>query len=667
MKNRLCLLFMMTVYALSIFSIKAENAPFRVVGYFVNWYNTKAYARTFDYSQVTHLNYAFVNIASATGELEQPGSDLDTLVARAHARNVKVLASLGGGSQTSNTKKWYNDIMLTTEGRALFSHKILLFINKYKLDGFDIDLEGDLIKKGYYDAFIQTLSDSLKSKDKLLTAALNGDGSDNMYNTTLAYFDWINIMSYDFTGAWTPDNPGQHASFEHAVLGVTNWSARGVKKENLCVGVPFYAHAFLTDIGMDYKNYNEILPKYPYAYQQDTVGHMIYYNGIPTIKQKTNMALERAGGIMIWALQYDVTGSKSLLKAIDEAVKSYNKDNKAPVPTIVYPTKDTTQVIGNIDVLVKVTDADGNFMKNNVYVNGVLTATGTNPENLFNLKNLSAGKNILIIESLDEQYKAGYDTIAVTVTNGVARSAFNNTPMNIPGIIEAENYDVGGPNVTFYDATPGNSGLKYRPDAIDIEDCLDATKGYDVGWTASGEWLEYTINVKNKGLYDFEIRTATPNAGRTIVLAVDGTDITNQVALPNTGSWQKWSSTSVKNCRLEEGQHILRAKYIAGNYNINYIRVTASTVDLDQVSATKVTLYPNPATDFINIESNKQNRGITRYEILDLNGKKRVSTTSSGSGSEKETIVVSSLPQGFYLLKSTGEDGKSSCNYFLKN
>jgi hypothetical protein len=51
-------------------------------------------------------------------------------------------------------------------------------------------------------------------------------------------------------------------------------------------------------------------------------GKTLYYNGIPTIKMKTNLAIEEASGIMIWQLSGDAPGAKSLLQAIDEVVKA---------------------------------------------------------------------------------------------------------------------------------------------------------------------------------------------------------------------------------------------------------------------------------------------------------------------------------------------------------
>jgi GH18 family chitinase len=47
-------------------------------------------------------------------------------------------------------------------------------------------------------------------------------------------------------------------------------------------------------------------------------GRIIYYNGIPTIKQKTQLAKKEASGIMIWQLLGDASGDKSLLNAVYE-------------------------------------------------------------------------------------------------------------------------------------------------------------------------------------------------------------------------------------------------------------------------------------------------------------------------------------------------------------
>jgi hypothetical protein len=77
---------------------------------------------------------------------------------------------------------------------------------------------------------------------------------------------------------------------------------------------------------------------------------------------------------------------------------------------------------------------------------------------------------------------------------GTTESPYGGTAAAIPGTIQAENYDLGGQNVAYYDTTAGNSGGAYRTDDVDIEATTDTGGGYDIGYTAPGEWLAYTVN-----------------------------------------------------------------------------------------------------------------------------------------------------------------------------
>ena len=49
--------------------------------------------------------------------------------------------------------------------------------------------------------------------------------------------------------------------------------------------------------------------------------YFLYYNGIPTIKQKAALAKEKASGIMIWQVKGDARGKAPLLRALHEVAK----------------------------------------------------------------------------------------------------------------------------------------------------------------------------------------------------------------------------------------------------------------------------------------------------------------------------------------------------------
>lgn len=54
----------------------------------------------------------------------------------------------------------------------------------------------------------------------------------------------------------------------------------------------------------------------------DEAGNTIYYNGLPTIRAKATYVKEQGlGGVMIWSLDYDGKGDRSLLSAIYQTLR----------------------------------------------------------------------------------------------------------------------------------------------------------------------------------------------------------------------------------------------------------------------------------------------------------------------------------------------------------
>ncbi len=64
----------------------------------------------------------------------------------------------------------------------------------------------------------------------------------------------------------------------------------------------------------------ELDPANAYAYR-DEVG-AIFYNGIPTMVKKTELAIKSFGGIMIWEITQDSGDDLSLLRAIERTLRS---------------------------------------------------------------------------------------------------------------------------------------------------------------------------------------------------------------------------------------------------------------------------------------------------------------------------------------------------------
>jgi GH18 family chitinase len=307
---------------LLMFSLTAQ-AERRVVAYVPNWVDLSKFSDSIEYGKITHINIAFENPKDATGDLSFSKRN-EVLIKKARENKVKVLISIGGGAASGNKAllERYYDLVSATK-RADFAAKLGAYVETHGFDGLDVDIEGPAINQDY-GAFIDELAKVLKPKDKLLTCALSkGYGGNKVKDETLKHFDFVNIMAYDGAGAWNPNAPGQHSSMEFAKNNVKFWLDKGLPKSKAVLGVPFYGYGFGEAYRKSSYAYNDILQKYPGAEKVDQIGSTIWYNGIPTIKAKTQYVVdEELGGIMIWSLDNDVKGEHSLLSAIDETLKA---------------------------------------------------------------------------------------------------------------------------------------------------------------------------------------------------------------------------------------------------------------------------------------------------------------------------------------------------------
>ena len=128
-----------------------------------------------------------------------------------------------------------------------------------------------------------------------------------------------------------------------------------------------------------------------------------------------------------------------------------------------------------------------------------------------------------------------YPSIASAVLTMHQPGPYFDTPLQILGKIEAENYDYGESGETYYDTDANNNGGKYRNDGVDISSSWDTDGGYIIGWINTGEWLLYTVDV-NDTIANIQLRVAAWNSGGKIKIELDGTHIA-EAAVPSTGSW----------------------------------------------------------------------------------------------------------------------------------
>ncbi|WP_440905995.1 di-heme oxidoredictase family protein [Catenovulum sp. SX2] len=129
---------------------------------------------------------------------------------------------------------------------------------------------------------------------------------------------------------------------------------------------------------------------------------------------------------------------------------------------------------------------------------------------------------------------------------------------------EAEDY------INYFDTSAGNAGGQYRTDDVDIEITTDTGGGYNVGWTESGEWLEYSAEFA-AGDYQLTARVASQVGGGQFYLSVAGQNsATAQVDA--TGGWQTFVTTDLGTITIPaDGDYTVRIQIEQGLANINWI------------------------------------------------------------------------------------------------
>src|SRR5689334_10562096 len=282
--------------------------PFRIVGY-TSFSGFAAAALQLD--KLTHINYAFL-IPNADGTFVDMGQSqgLAQLAATAHKHNIKVLISVGGWGYDAQFEQFAADPAM----RSSFVTALVQFVQKYNLDGADIDWEypdAGASSQNFTD-LMHELSVALRPQGKLLTAAVPalGSNADPISPEVFGDVDFLNIMAYD-----GPDL--NHSSYEYAEGALAYWAGRGLSAAQTVLGVPFYARP----LEVPYRKLVDSDAKALENDQIDYFGTTVYYNGAPTLRRKTELAKQKANGIMIWTLEEDSPGEASLLKAIYEAAK----------------------------------------------------------------------------------------------------------------------------------------------------------------------------------------------------------------------------------------------------------------------------------------------------------------------------------------------------------
>ncbi|WP_081482823.1 glycosyl hydrolase family 18 protein [Pyrococcus sp. ST04] len=259
----------------NIVKVTTPPQPYRIVVYYISW---GIYARAFSpydipFENVTHVNYAFLKLLeNGTVTWADPWADPMNLESFKELKRrypaVKFLISVGGWTLS----KYFSPVAADPKKREEFIRSAISIIRKYNLDGIDIDWEypgGGGMEDNYVSPddpknFIILLREFREALDKagkedkkhyLLTVAAPASidiASRIDWEEASKYLDFINVMTYDYAGPWSPvtahnaplyKNPNgpDYGSVNETIM----WYLRHVPdKRKIVLGLPFYARSF---------------------------------------------------------------------------------------------------------------------------------------------------------------------------------------------------------------------------------------------------------------------------------------------------------------------------------------------------------------------------------------------------------------------------------------
>ncbi len=268
---------------------------------------------------------------------------------------------------------------------------------------------------------------------------------------------------------------------------------------------------------------------------------------------------------------------------------TFNKEEKDESISIGFGDS-PVEILGGEKATITVDASSNTSTINNVkvYINNLLVATLTEAPYTVEYEPTGNGKVTVMAIATDAEGRSNSASYTMKVT--AKREPFTaGKPATLPGTLQTEYYDKGGEGAAYHDNDAQNQGdANYR--ASEGVDIVNGNGGRALGYTSTGEWVEYTIDVQEAGNYSFKatVSSGVNNSGFSINLNKNG-KITKlaDIRVPQTGS-NSWDTYRVVEGTLsqplEAGEQILRIVITGSNCNIDKIQFTNTATGIIDIN-----------------------------------------------------------------------------------
>jgi len=331
----------------------------------------------------------------------------------------------------------------------------------------------------------------------------------------------------------------------------------------------------------------------------------------------------------------------------NQIFSTFTPDPITDAPTVVVDWNN--RVSGNSDIILeRLVGASNTFEQI-----AELPADATS----FTDTNVEAGKTYtyrMYTTRADGTLLHGYPT-RVNITSSI-QGPFNQTAIAIPGVLEVEEYDNGGEGLAYHDNESTNIPGGFRLDeGVDIGTLGD---GFILEYVASGEWIEYTVEVAETGIYTVDAEVASEVANGAFNIVFNKNNASTDFSTPSTGEWYTFQKISANSeIELEAGEQQMRLNITNDNpFNIDKLTFNLKSVNVNNLDASQAgfKISPNPTSAILNIEITEALKDETAQLLLfKLTGEKVGTFKMEGTSN---SIDLSSFTSGIYLLQFVNDD-----------
>jgi hypothetical protein len=310
---------------------------------------------------------------------------------------------------------------------------------------------------------------------------------------------------------------------------------------------------------------------------------------------------------------------------------------------------------GSVELNVVITE--GTALKVEFMQGNTLIGTLNQAPYSLDATNLAPGIHHFYAKVFENEKFNTTNSVSVVVGNQLP---YGGSPNPVPGVIEAGKYDVfeggKGQNISYLDLSAGNNGDFRMDESVDVAN--HQTEGATIGWIDAGEWVEYTVQVAETGMYSMAFRYASGNAagGGPFKLELNGQSISQNITVPSTStsSWNVWATRTVTEIPLPAGTHVLRLSFASGEFNLGRMTFTRTgnlpySIPVASAGADMKVLLPQTSFVLDGSASFETASKTLTYSWQQVYGP----TVVTFSNHQQVSTTVSNIKEGMYKFRLT--------------